>query len=45
MICLLTGEFGVVYKAILRRVGGATELVAVKALKGMSLMIFTPSTA
>jgi len=28
-----------VYKAILRRAGGAAELVAVKTLKGMSLMI------
>ena len=34
-----TGEFGVVYRAILTRRGGATELVAVKTLKGMSLTI------
>jgi len=32
-----TGEFGVVYKAVLRRRGGDSELVAVKTLKGMSL--------
>ena len=32
------------YKAILRRAGGAAELVAVKTLKGMSLMIIAPFT-
>jgi len=34
-----TGEFGVVYRALLRRRSGDSELVAVKTLKGMSLTI------
>lgn len=31
---LFSGEFGVIYKASLNRIGGDQEIVAVKTLKG-----------